>query len=253
MSLPHAQPVLRFHRLIPAARAPQRASRDGAGTLPIRAARYCDAVTTACAWGYWVFAPMDLSLYWDGDSLFWSCALFPEWMALDDAAQFPHFADAFDAMAPEAARGAAPPFLTRLPEPGAVQIWTGLIARTAPDWSLVIRPPVNLPLSGGYTLFEGILEPDLWCGPLFANLRLTRSHAPVRLAADLPLLQVQPLPRLAYGEAAHAMELAEGLGAAEWEAYGRDIVAPNADPDRAPGRYARAARRRRRCPAHADA
>ena len=35
-------------------------------------------------------------------------------------------------------------------EPGCLQIWTGLMARTAPGWSLLVRPPANLASPGGY-------------------------------------------------------------------------------------------------------
>ena len=244
-----ASSIVQFHSLIATARPPQRADRTAAGTMPIRAARYCEAITSASAYGWWVFPPMDLSLYWDGETIFWSCAEFPDWMALDDAAQFPYFAAAFDHLAPPEAQGCAPPFLTRLPETGTLQIWTGLIARTAPDWSLNVRPPVNLRLAAGYTLYEGMLEADVWCGPLFANLRLTRTHAPIRLTADLPLLQLQPTPRHAYAdEILGACETTTQLGPRDWADYIRDIVQPNDDPNRLPGRYAITVRKRRRCP-----
>ena len=113
---------------------------------------------------------------------------------------FPDFSQTFDDAAPAALRGCAPPFLTALPEPGMVQIWTGLMASTAPGWSMLVRPPANLASPGGYSLYEGIVETDCWFGPLFTNLRLTRTHKPVHLRADFPLLQVQPLPREAYAE-----------------------------------------------------
>lgn len=236
--------------MIPTARAPIRADRTAVGMLPIRAARYCDAITSACAYGWWGFAPMDLSFYWDGETVFWSCAEFPDWMALDDAAQFPHFSAQFDAMAPPEAVGCAPPFLTRLPEPGTIQLWTGLIARTAPDWSLNIRAPVNLPPQPGISLFEGMLEADIWAGPLFANLRLTRTHHPIRLTTDLPLIQLQPTPRHAYADVTlDDLVVTDTPTADDWDAYHRDIVAPNADPSRHPGRYAVMARKRRKCPA----
>jgi hypothetical protein len=241
-------PVVRFIQLIPGIRPPQRADRTAAGTMPIRAARYCDAITTVCAWGWWVFPPLDLSFYWDGDTVFWSCAEFPDWMALDDAAQFPHLAPAFDQAAPPAAQGCAPPFLTRLPEPGTIQLWTGLMARTASDWSLNIRPPVNLPPQAGIALFEGMLEADLWAGPLFANLRLTRTHHPIRLTTDLPLLQIQPIPRHAYADSILNTPTIEPPTQDDWAAYIRDIVTPNLDPNRPPGRYATTARKRRKCP-----
>ena len=50
-------------------------------------------------------------------------------------------------------------------------------------------------------LWEGIVETDRWFGPLFTNLRLTRTDRPVHLSSELPLLLVQPAPRVAYAEA----------------------------------------------------
>ena len=52
--------LVRFHRLIPGARPPQRADRSAAGTLPTRAFRYCEAATSASGFGWWLFPPMDL-------------------------------------------------------------------------------------------------------------------------------------------------------------------------------------------------
>jgi hypothetical protein len=245
--------IARFYRMIDSARPPQRADRSAAGTLPMRAVRYCDAVTTAAGYGWYVFAPMDLSLLWDGADIFWRIGEHGDWMALD-AAQFPDFAARFDAAAPAELRGCAPPFLTALPEPGVVQIWTGLMARTAPGWSLLVRAPANLPLPGGFAMYEGMLESDRWFGPLFTNLRLTRTHVPVRLRAEFPLLQVQPVPRAAYAEETQArMDAAPDLAAftaSDWDDYRRTVVTPNLDPLRPLGQFAATARRRRKseCP-----
>jgi hypothetical protein len=103
-------------------------------------------------------------------------------------------------------------------------------------------------------LYEGIVETDRWFGPVFTNLRFTQSHKPVRLRADLPLVQLQPVPRIAYDDATlAAMTVAPNAGAmqpSDWEDYRINIVVPNDDPDRAYGAYAVAARKRRRgrCP-----
>ncbi len=241
---------VRFHRLIPEAPMPQRADRSALGTLPTRATRYCDAVTSAAAFGWHVHVPMDFSLLWDGEAIFWTYGDVGEWLPLA-AAQFPHYAAAFDAAAPDAAKGCSPPFLTALPEPGVVQVWTGLIAATDPGWSLLIRSPSNLPPVGGIAHFEGIVETDRWFGPLFVNLRLTRTHAPILLSTEVPFAQVQPLPRAAYSDQVlNAVHLTDGLADAEWSAYIDTIVRPNEDPDRPQGQYAVAARKRRKgeCP-----
>lgn len=242
-------PIVRFHRLIPTVRLPQRADRSAMGTISARAARYCDALTLASAFGYYVFAPMDFSLIWDGQSISWTHAGTDCWHHLETA-QFPGYARAFDAAAPAELSGCAPPFLSALPEPGCLQIWTGLFARTAPDWSLLLRPLANFPAPAGYVPFEGMLEADRWFGPLFTNLRLTRTDTPIRIRADLPLIQAQPLPRRVYNDATlnafdTTSDMAE-LSEADWAAYRDTIVRPNAEPDRPLGRYAVAGRRRRR-------
>ncbi len=247
----NSMPLVRFHRLTAETRLPQRADRSAGGTIPARAARFCDAITAASAFGYYIFPPMDLSLVWDGSDIFWTYSGVDRWLPLV-AAQFPYFRAAFDDVAPPDLIGCAPPFLSALPEPGHIQIWTGLFARTAPDWSLLLRPIANLPQTGGYVAYEGIVETDRWFGPLFTNLRLTRTDMPIRINAQLPLVQAQPLPRWVYSDATldhfeTTMELKD-LTEADWDGYRRSIVLPNAKPDRPLGTYAVEARRRRRCP-----
>jgi Family of unknown function (DUF6065) len=247
------QPCAHFYRLIEDARLPQRADRSAAGTLPTRASRYCDAVTSASGYGWWVFPPMNFSLYWDGHDVYWTYEGQQSWLPLS-AAQFPHFRRCFDEAAPNAIKGYAPPFLTALPEPGVVQVWTGLIARTAPEWSLLVRPVANMPRTGGYELYEGIVETDRWFGPLFINLRLTKTDTPIRVAADLPFIQVQPLPRIAYAdETLSAVSLSPEMAALtddDWNDYFETVVRPNIDPDRPLGEYAVRVRKRRKsgCP-----
>lgn len=249
-----AKPILQFHRLVEQARLPQRADRSAAGTLPTRAYRYCDAVTSATGYGWWVFPPMDFQLIWDGQDIFWHFDGAPDWLALTSAVQFPDFAEAFDAAAPETLNGCAPPFLTVLPEPGMIQMWTGLMVRTAQDWSVLVRGPANLPTQGGFSVYEGIVETDYWYGPLFTNLRLTQTHRPVTFRSDFPLLQVQPLPRHAYGEETlSATDVVANMAALrddDWDAYQQNIVARTQDADREFGAYAVAVRKRRRggCP-----
>ena len=243
-------PNVRFHRVIPGIPMPHRGDRSANGTLPTRASRYCDAVTSAAAFGWHVYAPMNFLLFWDGEEVFWTYGDVGSWLPLS-AAQFPHFAAAFDEFAPEEAKGCSPPFLTALPESGVVQIWTGLIARTSPGWSLLIRSPANLPPVGGISLYEGMLETDRWFGPLFVNVRLTRTHAPIQLGTETPLAQLQPIPQAAYAdEALDRFAVADQLEDDDWADYIETIVRPNLDPDRKQGSYAIAARRRRRaeCP-----
>lgn len=250
-------PIVRFHRLVTSARAPERAERTACGTLPIRAVRYCEAVTSATSFGWWLYPPLDLELLWDGTEIFWRCDAAPDWMPLLPSAQLPDYAATFDDVAPAGLKGCAPPFLTALPEPGALQLWTGLIARTAPDWHLLVRAPANLPGAGGICLFEGIIETDRWFGPLFVNMRFTRSHIPVRLRAGYPLALAQPVHRSSYStDLLDRMDVAlspADMTEADWQDYHDTIVEPNSRPERPFGAYAIAARKKRRACPHRQA
>lgn len=251
------QPVVTFHRLIPGIPAPERADRSGLGGLPTRAFRYCDAVTSAAGFGWHITAPLDILLMWDGNEVLWTCeALEREWMPLGlGAAQFPHFRERFDEEVPEDIRGFSPPFLTGLPEPGVVQMWTGLFARTAPGWSLLSRTPANLPRNPAYEQYEGIVEFDKWFGPVFTNIRITRTETPIEINQLRPILQVQPIPQFAYADqimnASAVTDAFTQWGEEEWNLYRQHVVAPNSVEDHQPGHYSAEIRRQRRaagCP-----
>jgi len=248
--------IVEFFRLIRNGRPPKRAERSAAGYLPGRAMRYCDPVTSATGFGYWVFPPMDFRLLWDGEQVFWSYGPDQTWLMLSGtdsgAVQFPDYAEAFDAAVPDALRGFSPPFLTALPEAGGVQMWTGLIAKTRPGWSLSVRSPVNLPAIPGLVAWEGIIETDVWFGPLFTNFRLTRTDMPVQIRSQVPFVQVQPVPQLAYREenlSAFACSEAADLTPSDWDELGK-VLLPHPDPDHSvrQGQYAVMVRKRRACP-----
>ena len=246
-------PGVRFYRVIDSARPPQRADRSAIGTMPTRAFRYCDALTSASAFGWYAFPPMDLTFLWSGGDIFWRHPGADDFMPLS-AAQFPGMSPAFDKAAPAELAGCAPPMITAIPEPGVLQIWTGLFARCAPGWSLLVRSPANLPISGSYVAYEGIVEADRWFGPLFTNIRLTRTDSPIRLRPDFPLLQVQPIPRSLYTDATLADMRADTtldtFTDDDWADYNTSIAEPSSRPGRPFGTYAADSRRRRKtgCP-----
>lgn len=239
-------PLATFYRFVPAGRPPQRADRAAAGTLPTRGFRHCEALTSASAFGWYAFPPIGFSLMWDGSDVIWTYDGADGWYPLK-IAQFPDFAAYFDRVAPPELAGFSPPFLAAFIEPGVVQIWSGLFARTAPGWSLLVRAPANLVRNPGYECYEGIVETDRWFGPLFINVRLTRTHAPITFDPDVPFLQVQPVQHTTYRAALDRVGLVDDLAAlapADWEAFRRTVVAPNVDPHRQRGQYAARTRRR---------
>jgi len=241
--------IVTFFRMIPDCPSPQRADRSAGGMLPTRAFRYCDPVTTASAFGWWVFPPFAFSLQFDGTNVKWTFDAGEQWYSLG-AAQFPDFESYFDEHAPDDLKGYSPPFITAFPEPGYVQIWSGLIARTKPGWSLLIRPVPNFPRSLNYELFEGIVETDSWFGPLFTNLRLKKTDVPIDFQAGLPLFHIQPIQRELYeGRLLDDFTVVAEMrdwSHADWDSYRETVVAPNLVEHRLPGKHAVKLRRRRR-------
>jgi hypothetical protein len=245
-------PSARFLSCVPLPMAPRAAQRDAGGSLPVRAVRYCAAITSACAFGWWLYPPMDAWLFWDGHTIFYSFDA-EEYQPLDDSCEFPGMAEALVAHVPDGMEPIGSALFTALPEPGVVQMSLGVIASTAPGWSLLLRRPANLPLFGGYDTLEGIVETDVWRAPLFINLRLTRTHSPIRLHAMAPLVQAQPVPQWLYHPATMADMQLGGLAdmtSEDWRAWNHTFVEPASRPCRKHGEYATASRKRQRggCP-----
>jgi hypothetical protein len=242
-------PNVRFYRFIESARAPQRADRSADGTLPLRTVRYCEAVCSATAFGWWLFCPIDCFVLYDGTGILWSQDG-DTWSTLSDACHFPGFPEAWDAVAPPSLAGMCPPFLTALQEHGGIlQVQFGLMARAAPGWGLLLRRPPNFPVMTHVEYFEGIIDPESWFGPLFINLRITKTDEPIRLRADRPLAQMQPIPQAAYSDPVLADMQMEAFrlsdfSEAEWSDYYRRVAEPHTRPDRFYGAYAGATRRR---------
>ena len=243
------EPLVTFYRFVPQAPLPVRADRSAVGTLPTRAYRFCEAVATASGLGYYIFPPMDFSLMWDGTRIFWRWAEQPDWTPLQ-AVQFPDFRAYFDSIAPAESKEFAPPFISAMREPGIVQIWSGLVARTRPGVSLLLRAPINVPRVQHYEVFEGIIETDHWFGPVFNNFRLTKTDTAVDFSAEEPFMQAVPIPRDFYDESQfNNYQLVAGLKdlrAEEWSAFHHTVVRPNTQEIRPRGQYAVTTRRRRR-------
>ena len=242
----HATPECKFYRFFPHGRPPSRADRFASGTLSMRAAQYCDAVTVASGLGWCLFPPLDVLLIWDGQNICWSQDG-DVWHLVNDYAHFPNFPEEFDKQAPSHLQGTMPALLTALPEPGLIQVSFGLFARTAPGWSMSIAKPPNLPASSPIEHFEGIVNTSQWFGPLFINLRLTKTDVPIRLDADRPLAQARPIPHTLLSLDMLAFEIVDEIGRDEWEAYRISVVEPSTRAERPFGAYA-VQQRRNRCP-----
>lgn len=241
-------PLAQFYQLVPNERPPRRADKSVGGIIPARALRYCEAITSASAYGWYVFLPMNFKVVWDGHDMLWTYGGVDEWLPLTrKGVQYPGFSAQFDQSAPPDIRGFSPPFLTPSVQPGQLQVWTGCIAKTAPGWSLLVRGVANLSHSLNYHIMEGIIETDHWFGPLFDNIRILKTDIPIDFRSDVPFLQVQPVRKEVYGDKLLQNYNVKGLNdlsANDWKAFHRTVVTPNIDPDRKTGQYAVAARKR---------
>jgi hypothetical protein len=232
----------RFYRLIPGIPNPCRADRSADGMIPMRAYRYCEALTTASGFGWYLYPPINFSLLLEGNEIFWTYEGADGSYPLGGT-QFPGFRQFFEDNAPDALKRLAPPFLVASRDPGVVQIWSGYLAWTAPGWGLLSRRPVNIPITKAYEHFEGLLETNSWFGPLFTNIRLTRSNSRIDFHVTQPLFQVQPVLRECYQDRAFEVLEFEDLNHADWERFERTMK-PNADNKRRPGHYAVETRKR---------
>jgi len=228
--------ICRFYRLIPDAPLPRRADRSADGMLPTRGFRYCEALASASAFGWYIYPPLNFALVWDGVEIAWTYEGAEDWYPLR-AAQFPGFRQVFEEIAPDPVKPLAPTFLAVAREPGVLQIWSGYFVRTAPGWALLSRGPANIPRNQGYDYYEGIVEPETWFGPLFTNIRLTRTNSPVEFHVRYPLFQVQPLQRQCYNEVSFEVVSLSELNAADWQSF-EATVKPNTDQMRMMGHYA---------------
>jgi hypothetical protein len=242
-------PIVTFYRAIPESIEPMRADRSALGVIPTAAFQYCEALTSASAFGWYMFAPMTFYLQWDGTDVIWTHGDTDTWFPLTSE-HFPNFPEYFDRLAPDDIKGFAPPFLTQSFFPGVVQIWSGYFVKTTPGWSLLVRPPVNLPRSQTFECYEGIIEADRWFGPLFINIRLTATDRPIEINHKRPLLQVQPLLRETYSEkylrASRVVDELSSLSPDDWSGYRETVVKPNRGHYRPIGAYAASVRKRGR-------
>jgi hypothetical protein len=164
---------------------------------------------------------------------------------LQGGAQYPEFREYFEKIAPDGLKDLTPPFLLQGSSPGHVQIWSGWLARTAPGWALLSRGVVNAKDTQAYRNYEGIIETDAWFGPLFTNVRLTRTNAPVYFHKGQPLFQVQPLLRECYREPRFELQDVDALTPEDWRRF-EATIRPNTNHMRRLGHYAAATRKRLR-------
>ena len=235
-------PLLTLYKAYPQAPDIRYAERGAAGTMPASAFQYCEAMRTVSAFGWYVYPPKDISLYFDGIETF----IFEEgeWIPLKSYTFEDEFRAKWRTVAPENLRDRDPPYISDLPFPGYVQIWSGYFAETQPNWSLHVRAPVNNSERSSFQHFEGVIETDKWKpAPIFGNIRILKTGVEVYIDHQRPFLQIVPIYRamdmvkpVDYTE----IDLLSDEGAKRFDWNGLENTTRHAkkDVNYRPGRYA---------------
>lgn len=241
------EPFITFFQLFPNAPVPRRADAALLGSIPLRAHRYCEPFTTGCGFGWYGFPPTDFALLWDGTNVFWKPADQTSWQQFDTVV-FPGFPEHYTRHAPaHIAKFAGTPFLADAPEPGIIQIWTGLMIKTRPDWAILVRGVANMPRDPAFEVLDGIIETDWWVGPAVTPIRLCKTDQPILFRARRPLFQIQPVLKHAYNDTTLDSSLVVDdlatLRPDDWQAFEDAIMLRNA-PGARSGTYKLERRRR---------
>ena len=153
----------------------------------------------------------------------------------------------WDDNCPPEMAGAAPNLLSSLPEPGVVQVWTGFFVQTAPGWATQIRPLVNIHTRRDLTVFEAIVETDLFAPcPLFVNIALRATDQEIVIVEEFPLFQMQPVPKEAFQKSKTQQIQVSDMGnsAFDWEGTKRTLRIPGVSETRkSAGQYGAKIRR----------
>ena len=230
-----------YYILYPGAKAPIPADPSAGGDTPIRAFRLCEPMIVASAAGQLVFPPINFSLQWDGVNVFVKLPIADEWILLNKIF-LPDYVDFWHSFAPVEARESMPAFLEAFPERGIVQIWSGLVAVTPPGKSLWIRGPINRPKKPLFEILECIIEAEWWVGPLFTNLRFSKTDTPVTFSQNDPFLQCITIPTIDQKVARASfttIELSDNRISQLWPLYIENSIRRNTEH---PGSYRRRAR-----------
>lgn len=210
------EPVAEFFLFNPDVPPPEPASSTMRGTLPLRAVQKCAPLTDASGFGWYVFPPLDFALRWDGQTVDFSQLVDNEpaqWRSLsggydlaldEDQAALARAPDRFKAdfgIFDEHSGQIA--FINLDPCIGnACEINPGLLARTSPGWSLLVRSPPNWPPVRDHQVLEGVLDTDWYGSYVPIIVRLPEVNRVVRFYRRYPWAVLQLIPRVAV-RAAH--------------------------------------------------
>lgn len=179
----------------------EKAEKTLKNTADKNGIKWCMPYKIANQMGFWLYPPIDFEITWHGGKDF----TYKNYEEYDNS----DYGIVHSMLrAPELAKSekwnhmgiGRSKFTYGLVEAGVVQVYTGCIFKTPPNWCLQIRSPVNFPERQPYYVMEGILETDWMQYDIWINLVFTQKFKPLRFTPDdaTPIAQLVPIHRQAF-------------------------------------------------------
>jgi hypothetical protein len=243
----------RFYGCFAEAVLPRPADPTARQQAPMRAVAHCEPFRAAAGWGWYLYPPIDFLVKWDGMAFEWMPKGSDRWLPLKmvPVRTLRRYSGADDNSVDDYVLDHT--FIGAAPEPGVLQVWTGLVAVIPRDWALLVRGLPNVPAeTGAYETLEGIIEAGWYHGPLVTNLRFRKTDQVVQFLRRTPIFAVQPIPVVAYqSELPRTAQLVPAT-ADNQDEIANILAEADGVHEASPGGYRREVRRRRRETAGAE-
>ena len=192
---------LTIYKTHPKACRIEKAEKTLKDTADKNGIKWCMPYKIANQMGFWIYPPIDFEITWHGGRDF----TYKNYEEYDDT----DYSIIHSMLrAPELTKSekwchiniGRSKFTYGLVEEGVVQVYTGSIFRTPPNWCLQIRSPINFPERQPYYVMEGIIESDWMQYDIWINLVFTQKFKPLRFSPEnkTPIAQLVPIHRQAF-------------------------------------------------------
>lgn len=194
-------PILKVYSLHPNSCRIEKADIQLNGYANKEAIKFCGPYKFANQMGYWIYSPVDIDIMWKGGRDF-EHVLHGSYDNSDYQIVSNLIKDEDPItnnnvwISPHEGRTK---LTFGLVEEGLVQIWTGCIFKTPPNWCLQIRSVVNFP-ERGFQIMNGILDTDWMFYDIWININFSVKNEWIKIRKDdkTPLAQIIPIPRESY-------------------------------------------------------
>lgn len=163
--------------------------------------KWCMPYKLVNSHGFWLYPPCDIEIVWHGGRDF-TYKFLSEYSA-DEYANIASLLRAVDIKDLEkwcSFEKGRTKFTFGEVEEGVVQMYTGCIFQTNPNWCMQIRSPVNFPIRSQVSVMEAILETDWLQYDIWINLVFSQQKKPLILRRDdyIPIAQLVPIHRKSF-------------------------------------------------------